>query len=112
MKIRPTFLRLRGRTEAHICIAFVAYIGNKELERIQKIKQSVLSPLKIIAIAKPIYVITIETPLKKETMETTLILNKDQAYLVIIFEFKASCPCVEARKIKSKTTKALRTRRP
>jgi len=34
LKIRPIFHRLRGRIEAHICIAFVAYTVYKELERL------------------------------------------------------------------------------
>jgi len=32
LRIRPVFHRLRGRIEAHICIAFVAYTVYKELE--------------------------------------------------------------------------------
>jgi len=87
LKIRPIFHRLQRRIEAHICIAFVAYKVNKELERLLKTKKSVLSPDKAIAIAKTIYAITIETPLNKETIEQTLILNKDQEYLAKLFEF-------------------------
>jgi hypothetical protein len=87
LKIHPIFHRLQRRIEAHICIAFVAYKVNKELERILKVKKSVLSPEKAIAIAKTIYAISIETPLNKETIEQILILNKDQAYLAKLFEF-------------------------
>ena len=87
LKIRPIFHRLQRRIEAHICIAFVAYKVNKELERLLKLKKALLSPEKAIAIAKTIYAITIETPLNKETIEQTLILNKDQAYLAKLFEF-------------------------
>ena len=87
LKIRPIFHRLPRRIEAHICIAFVAYKINKELERLLKLKNSKLSPDKAIAIAKTIYSITIQTPLNKETVEQTLILNEDQAYLSKLFEF-------------------------
>ncbi len=38
IKIRPFYHRLKGRIEAHVCIAFVAYKLYKELERLLKEK--------------------------------------------------------------------------
>ena len=57
LRIMPVYHRLQPRIEAHICIAFVAYKVNKEIERQLKEKRSKLSPKKTIDIAKTIYII-------------------------------------------------------
>jgi transposase len=66
LRVRPIFHRARRRIEAHICITFVAYKIYKELERQLKLKKSVLSPEKVIEIAKTIMSIRIIHPKSKE----------------------------------------------
>ena len=86
LKIRPIFHRLQRRIEAHICIAFVAYKINKELERQLKEKKSELSPEKAIDIAKTIYQISLTTPTTKEVVSKTIIINEQQRELMNLFE--------------------------
>ena len=86
LRIRPVYHRLQPRIEAHICISFVAYKVNKELERQLKEKKSGLSPEKAIDIAKTIYTIKLLTPLNKEMFEQTLILNEEQKHLAELFD--------------------------
>lgn len=86
LKIRPVYHQLRRRIEAHICIAFVAYKIYKELERQLKHLQSTLTPEKAIEIAKTIYAIKATKPLSNEVIYQTLILNKEQKYLVDLFK--------------------------
>ena len=86
LRIRPIFHRLKGRIEAHICIAFCAYKIYKELERQLKNKKSDLSPQKAIDIAKTIYKITIQTNLSN-TMHSRLYIDKDeQRQLIKLFD--------------------------
>jgi transposase len=86
LKIRPIYHRLRHRIEAHICISFIAYKVNKELERQLKLKNSDLSPEKAIDISKTIYSIKVLTPLNKRYIEKTIILNQDQRNIIDLFD--------------------------
>jgi transposase len=86
LKIRPIYHRLKRRIEAHICISFAANKVYKELERLLKNKNSLLSPEKAIDIARTIYSINIQTPLNKDIISETLILNKEQQQLCVLFE--------------------------
>jgi len=85
LKIRPIFHRIQRRIEAHICIAFVAYKINKELERQLREKKSKLSPEKAIDIAKTIYNITLTTPNTKELVMKTLVITQEQRELMNLF---------------------------
>jgi len=85
LKIRPIYHRLKRRIEAHICISFAAYKVYKELERLLKGRNSVLSPEKAINIARTIYSIKIQTPLNKDIISETLILNNEQQQLCDLF---------------------------
>ena len=88
LRIRPIFHRLKGRIEAHICIAFCSYKIYKELERQLKNKKAEISPEKVIDIAKTIYSITIQTNLSN-TMHTRLYIDKDeQRYLLKLFDLE------------------------
>ena len=88
LKIRPIFHRLKGRIEAHICIAFCAYKIYKELERQLKIKKTEISPEKAIDVAKTIYKITIQTNLSN-SQHTRLYIDKDeQRDLINLFDLK------------------------
>ena len=85
LRIRPVYHRIRGRIEAHICIAFCAYKVYKELERQLKIKKAEISPEKAIDIAKTIHRITIQTNLSK-TMHSRLFIDKEeQMYIINLF---------------------------
>ena len=87
IKIRPVYHRLKGRIEAHICIAFVAYKLYKELERILKEKNTGLTPEKAIEIAKTIYQIEAILPQSKQPISRLLINNEEQRYLAKLFSF-------------------------
>jgi transposase len=85
LRIRPIYHRLKGRIEAHICIAFCSYKVYKELERQLKYMEAELSPEKAIEIAKTIYKITIQTNLSN-TMHSRLYIDKEeQRYLLKLF---------------------------
>lgn len=86
LKIRPIYHRLRHRIEAHICISFIAYKVYKELERQLKIKNSGLSPEKVIEISKTIYSIKLLAPLNKRYIEKTIILNQGQRNIIDLFD--------------------------
>lgn len=86
LKIRPVYHRLKHRIESHICISFVAYKVYKELERQLKLKNSDLSPDKVIGIAKTIYSLKLLTPLNKKHITKTIILNEDQKKIIELFD--------------------------
>jgi transposase len=87
IKIRPFYHRLKGRIEAHVCIAFVAYKLYKELERLLKEKKSGLTPEKAIEIAKTIYQVEAILPHSKQPMSKLLINTEEQRYLAKLFNF-------------------------
>jgi transposase len=86
LKIRPIFHRLKGRIEAHICIAFCAYKIYKELERQLKIKNADLSTEKAIDIAKTIFKITIQTNLSNKLHSRLYIDKEEQRKLINLFD--------------------------
>lgn len=81
LKIRPVYHRVQRRIEAHICISFVAYKIYKELERLLKLKGSILSPEKAIDIAKTIYAIQVKTPSQQHIVSKTILITKEQKVL-------------------------------
>lgn len=85
LKIRPIFHRLKGRIEAHICIAFCAYKIYKELERQLKIKKADISTEKAIDIAKTIFKITIQTNLSNKLHSRLYIDKEEQRKLINLF---------------------------
>lgn len=86
LRIRPVFHRKRKRIEAHICLNFVAYKLYKELERQLHVKNSHLSPERVIEIIQNIYQISLITP-NNEIIDLTLILSEEQRYIQKLFEF-------------------------
>ena len=86
LKIRPIYHRLQKRIEAHICISFTAYKIYKELERVLKEKNSVLSAEKIIQIAQTIYRVEIKVD-KNQKINQILTFNEKQKYLRELFGF-------------------------
>lgn len=87
LKIRPIYHRLQRRVEAHICLNFVAYKVYKELERLLKMKESSLSPEKVIEIIQNIHQIEITTPKLNEKIKRTLLLTEEQRELAELFGF-------------------------
>lgn len=85
LKIRPIFHRLKGRIEAHICIAFCAYKIYKELERQLKLKKADISTEKAIDIAKTIFKITIQTNLSNKLHSRLYIDKEEQRKLINLF---------------------------
>jgi transposase len=62
LKIRPIYHRIRSRIEAHICIAFVAYIIYKEVEKRLADRNIPLSPARVAELTKTMYTIKIRIP--------------------------------------------------
>ncbi|WP_246095624.1 IS1634 family transposase [Saccharicrinis carchari] len=87
LKIRPVYHRIQRRIEAHICISFVAYKIYKELERQLKLKELILSPEKVIDIAKTIYAIQVKTPNKQHIVSKTILITEEQKMLAKLFNF-------------------------
>ena len=85
LKIRPIYHCVQRRIEAHICLAFLAYKFNKELERQLREKQSEISPEKAIEIDRTIYSIKAIKPNSKEIFEKTLLFNEEQRNLINLF---------------------------
>jgi transposase len=85
LEIRPIYHHLKRRIEAHICIAFVACKIYKELERQLKLKQSNLSPEKVIDILKTIYKVSFETPFSNNTHHRLLIKTQEQKSVLEMF---------------------------
>ncbi|MBK9256724.1 MAG: IS1634 family transposase [Saprospiraceae bacterium] len=84
LKIRPVFHYKQRRIEAHICLNFVAYKIYKELERQLKLKNSELSPEKVIEIIQSIFEITAISP-NKNAYKKTLFLSDDQLLVKNLF---------------------------
>lgn len=87
LKIRPIYHRLPKRIEAHICLTFVAYKIYKELERQLKEKKAKISAQKAIEIAQSIYQIEAKTKISKEKVKKLLLINEEQQYLSLLFNF-------------------------
>lgn len=87
LKIRPIFHYKQRRIRAHICLNFAAYKVYKELERLLKLKQTKLSPSKVIETAQSIFQIQLKTPNTKDIITKTLLLTDEQKELDLIFDF-------------------------
>lgn len=87
LKLRPVFHYKQRRIETHICLNFVSYKVYKELERQLKMKQSKLSPEKVIEILQSIYQIELLTQTTKEKIKKTLILTEEHKQVESLFEF-------------------------
>lgn len=86
LRIRPIFHRLRHRIEAHICIAFCAYIIFKELERVLYQHQSSLSVRKAAELTHNMYQITYSLPESKHAVSRLLRMDDQQAELYAIIQ--------------------------
>lgn len=86
LEIRPVYHQLKRRIESHICIAFAACKVYKELERQLKVKQSKLSPEKVIDILKTIYQVEFETPYSTTKYKRLVLKNEQQHTVAKIFD--------------------------
>lgn len=86
LKIRPIYHRKKQRIEAHICLTFVAYKVYKELERQLKIKNSNLSPEKVIEILQSMFQIEIKNPTNNEIIKHNIMVTKEHQIVKKLFE--------------------------
>lgn len=75
LRVRPIYHRLKGRIEAHICIAFVAYTIYKELERILILHRLPFSPERAAELTKTMYALEYEEP--SSSMKKSILLKMD-----------------------------------
>ncbi len=81
-KIRPVYLMLRNRIEAHICICFAAYTIYKELERLLGKNKIEISPEKALEELNDIRQLTYMLPTSKQVKTKLLRLNEIQTMLL------------------------------
>ena len=81
LRVRPIFHYKRRRTEAHLCIAFVAYSIWKELERLLNKKHVHMSPRRAADLTQTIYEITYTLPQSKKTKSKLLTMSEEQQIL-------------------------------
>ncbi len=77
-EMRPMFHFTPKRIEAHICICFVAYKVNKELERILKREAVDFSVDKVLELAKTVMTIQIRLPQNKQTVSKVMLMKRHQ----------------------------------
>ena len=80
LEARPIFHFTERRTEAHICICFVAYKLYKELERLLRLLDIKLSVDKVLDIAKTISTVTLN--LSDGTIISKTLLTRDEQRLL------------------------------
>jgi transposase len=81
LRIRPVYHRLRHRIEAHICIAFTAYVVYKELERVLKEENASISLKTASEITHNMYQLTYQLPDSKHIKSTLLKMDEQQEEL-------------------------------
>ena len=81
LRIRPIYHRIKGRIEAHICIAFTAYCIYKELERILCKEKSTLSVKRAAEFTHNMYEITYSLPDSLQTKSQLLKMDEGQSEL-------------------------------
>ena len=78
LRIRPMYHRRRGRIEAHVLIAFVAYTIYKDLERRLAEAHIALSPQRVAELTQTMYEMTFRLPDDPEIHHTLLQMDPDQ----------------------------------
>ena len=81
LDMRPMFHFTEKRIEAHVCICFIAYKVNKELERIIRLKGIGMSVDKVLDIAKTITTIRVRMPKNGGHYTKTMFLT-DKHYAI------------------------------
>ncbi len=85
LRIRPIYHRLKGRIEAHICIAFVAYTIYKELERLLHVSRLSLTPTRAAELTHTMYALEYEEPtsFSRKTILLKMDYEQQQLYDVV-----------------------------
>ena len=86
LRIRPIYHRLRRRIEAHICIAFTAYMVYKELERVLHKEKASFSLKTASEITHNMYQVTYHLPDSKHRKSALLKMDQQQAKLYQIIQ--------------------------
>lgn len=81
LRIRPIYHYRRRRIEAHLCVAFVAYTICKELERLLKQKNSVISLAKAGMLTHTMYELGYTLPDSQESLSQILAMDEEQKIL-------------------------------
>lgn len=81
LKVRPVYHYKKGRIEAHICIAFVAYTIYKELEYLLKQHGFSMSPKRAVELTHTMYELKYTLPSSKEEKHRLLKMSEDQQTL-------------------------------
>jgi transposase len=81
LRVRPIYHRLRGRIEAHVCIAFVAYTIYKELERLLCKYDKKISVKRAIELTHNMYELEYTLPDNGEIERTLLKMDTEQQEL-------------------------------
>ena len=86
LRIRPIYHRLRHWIEAHICIAFTAYVVYKELERVLNEEKASITLKTASEITQNMYQVTYQLPDSKHIKSTLLKMNEQQRELYQIIQ--------------------------
>ena len=86
LRIRPIYHRLRHRIEAHICIAFTAYVVYKELERVLNEEKASISLKTASEITQNMYQVTYQLPDSRHIKSTLLKMDEQQWELYQIIQ--------------------------
>jgi transposase len=86
LELRPMFHFTRKRSEAHVCICFVAYKVYKELERKLKTNAINMSVDKVLDIAKTITTIKVKLKESKETLTKAILITPRHKSIAQLFD--------------------------
>lgn len=81
LKVRPIYHRLKNRIEAHICIAFAAYIIYKELERLLYKHKVEFSVNRAIELTRNMYEMRYTLPDSRQEKAIYFKMDSDQQLL-------------------------------
>ena len=81
LKVRPVFHRIRRRIEAHLTVAFAAYVVYKELERLLKERKAPFSVKRAAELTHTMYELAYRSPGSVETKQKILAMDEEQQRL-------------------------------
>lgn len=85
--MRPMLIHVTPkRSQAHVCICFIAYKVYKELERILKLSSINLSVDKMLNIVKTITTLKIKLPISGETLSKTMLITSKHESIAQLFD--------------------------
>ena len=86
LELRPMFHFTGKRINAHVCICYVAYKVYKELERILKLSEIIISVDKVLDIAKTITTVRLRLPKINTTIERTMLITDRHQSIARLFD--------------------------